>query len=230
MNIRVTKTWLRDPFWLAVIGSVLAHIISFFTIDEVRKAKSRQAPPEVIKVSIQEPRPPKPETPPKPKPKPKESKPKLAGHKSQKPPPDAPPAAPVQGVTKESTVESSNGMAVPLGNTLMAADEGKRLRADEVQGLDSDLSSDAILKRESFLIPEYTPLALDANLEGVFVVDVFVSQDGAVETAELRKPVGYGMDARILSAAQNAKFIPRKNRFGASVAGWAEIRFNLQIP
>jgi outer membrane biosynthesis protein TonB len=134
---------------------------------------------------------------------------------------------PVQGLTKESLSEGGT-MAAPLGNTLMTEDMGKRLKT--VDPLKGDLSQPAKLVVATLNPPPYTDDALDAGLEGSFIVDVFVNLDGSVREAELRKKIGYGMDTRVIAAVKASKFIPRKNRFGVSEEGWTELKFTLVIP
>ena len=80
------------------------------------------------------------------------------------------------------------------------------------------------------MTPIYTDDAIDMGLEGTFIVDVYVDVSGAVQTAELRKKVGYGMDQRLLDAARKARYEPRKDQFGRPLAGWAEIAFRLLLP
>src|SRR5262249_42259643 len=151
------------------------------------KIKIVEKPPEPKK---EPPPPPPPPPPPKPKPKPK-PKPPVA---TERPQPKAPePAKPVQGFSKDALTAGGKGPAVPMGNTLMREDEGKRLK-EPPPPLDADLSADAKLIRDSVVTPQYTDAALDANIEGYVDVDVYVEGSGKVTQAELRKKVGYGMD------------------------------------
>src|SRR5690606_29754701 len=98
------------------------------------------------------------------------------------------------------------------------------------EALTQDLSSPAILIHESIVLPTYTEKALDAHLEASLAVEVYVDSEGHVRDVRLPRKVGYGMDRRILRAARNARFMPKKNREGASEEGWASIKFNLRIP
>jgi TonB family protein len=134
---------------------------------------------------------------------------------------------PVQGLTKDSLSDQGT-MAAPVGNTLMKEDEGKRL--EQVDALRGDMSAPARLIAQTLAAPPYTEEALDAVIEGSFIVDVFVNLDGTVRDVELRKKIGYGMDSRVLAAVSAAKFIPRKNKFGVSEEGWTELKFTLVIP
>jgi TonB family protein len=125
--------------------------------------------------------------------------------------------------------DNPNAMAIPLGNSLSVPDEGIRLTPEQASGLSQDLSSDAKLILDSIVKPAYTPEAVDANLEGRFSVDVFVEADGRVSSAELPRKIGYGMDKKVIEAALQARFKPRTDRLGRSIAGWANITFSLVI-
>lgn len=182
------------------------------------------APVKVEVVSI--PIPPRPEAVER---KPKKLPPKkVASERKSKP--KAPPTEAVQGIPPSAATPEATGMATPLGNTLLTEDEGKRIKAEDVRDLPGDLSADARLILSSVITPKYTEAALESNLEGNFIVDVYVDDQGRVLQSELRKPVGFGMGERLLEAARQAQFVPRKNKFGRSEAGWAEIKFTLIIP
>jgi TonB family protein len=214
-----------------VAMSIVAHFLGLGLIQLTANFKAQpESKPEPVKFEIVEKKS-IPEIPPKPEPpKPKKEKSKIPPSlkKLDKPPPA--PVKPVLGVDPKDLSPDAKGIAVPVGNTLMKEDTGERLKADQVQQYSEDLSADAALITGSFNVPEYTESALDANIEGVFVVDVFVDEKGDVQEAELKRQIGYGMDALVLSAARSAKFRPRKNRLGAAISGWAELKFRLQIP
>ena len=78
--------------------------------------------------------------------------------------------------------------------------------------------------------PSTPTAAIEANLEGLIVVEVQVDETGKVADASLKRKVGYGMDDRILNSVKNARFSPRKDRYGKAEGGWTEIKFNLQLP
>ena len=221
---------------IAASVSLVGHLVSFGVLYRVGSVPrpEKLAPVRVSVVEQKKPEPP-PETPPtiippKPPPKKKEEPKKTP---TQAPKPKEPPkteAVPVQGISPDAMVKDGPGLAAPVGNTLLKEDEGKRLRPDEVGKLDKDCSADARLVRDSVETPRYTDDALDAGLQGVFTVDVFVDATGAVLEAEMRKPIGYGMDARVVEAAKKARFIPRQNKVCTPLAGWAEMKFSLIIP
>jgi protein TonB len=229
--------WTSQQIWLAAAASSLvAHTIGFGAI-VAKQAWDANKPPEPVRVRIvekppepkvEEPIPPKPAEPPKPKPKPKEPPPVASERQKPKEPPKEE-VKPIQGLDKNSLDPTgTSAVAAPIGNTLMTKDTGERVT--DAEALAADMTADAQLIRGSITIPQYTDAALDANFEGYVIVDVFVDEKGDVKEAELRKKVGYGMDERILLAANAAKFVPRKNKIGTAISGWTELKFNLQIP
>lgn len=233
----------RRSGFAAALGSAALHIAVAGGLLIVASVPQKR-PPDSVRVKIQEvakPKPPeppppvadKPPEPPKPPEKPKKKPPekkRASERKPEKKPPDKP-AAPVQGLTANSTSPLGTGLAAPIGNTLNTADEGKRLKAEDVQSLtDEDLTADASLIRASVQTPQYTDQAIDAELEGLFTVEVYVDASGSVTDAQLPKKIGYGMDERVLAAARKARFNPRKDRLGKALAGWTEMKFRLEIP
>lgn len=231
------EKFLRSPLFAGVSVSIVVHFAAMggLTAYSVFGSRTKPEPPKSVKVSIKEtpvaPPPEEPKIPPKPEPKPKKPEPKKLPP-TQKPVPkeDSKPVEAVQGINPDAMVKDGKGLAAPVGNTLLKEDEGKRLKPDDVQQLTTDCTADARLIRESVVTPKYTDAALDANLEGVFIVDVFVDENGNVREAELRKKVGYGMDDRIIEVVKQSRFIPRKNKVCGNIAGWAEIKFSLVIP
>lgn len=197
-------------------------------IKEVQKPKPPEVkPPEPPKVEEKKPEPPKE----KPKPKPKPPEKKTASERKPEKKPPVKPAPPVQGLSASAVSPNGTGIAAPVGNTLMTEDEGKRLKAEDVQPLtNEDLSADAALIRASIATPQYTDAALDAELEGTYTVEVFVDAAGAVTDAQLPKKIGYGMDEKVMAAARKARFTPRKDKLGKSIPGWTEVKFRLEIP
>ncbi len=94
--------------------------------------------------------------------------------------------------------------------------------------LHGDLSQRA--RRMSLIKPEYTEEALQAGLEGQFIADVYVDETGQVGEVALQKKVGYGMDAKLHTAAKSARYEPRKDAMGRPVGGWDRIVFQLVLP
>jgi TonB family protein len=204
-----------------IVLSLVLHSAFFKAATSYEPKMTQVAVPVKIRVAEPEVIPPKPVEPKKKKP------PKVTPNEVRK---DAvPDAPPIQGLTKDS-VSDKGTMSAPVGNTTMLEDTGQRMKPDDVKPLQGDMSEPASLIRTSVQIPPYTEQALDASLEGTWIVDVYLDINGNVTSAELRKKIGYGMDDRVIAAAQVAKFKPRKNRLGTIEAGWAEIKFTLVIP
>jgi len=209
----------------AVLLSFFVHAMvlagfSIFATKRSHRAATEKLTMRVIEPKVEEVIPHKPKE--KPKPQPKD---KVASEKKVDAP--KPEAKPILGLDK-STLEGPGTIAVPIGNTLMKEDDGTRVKdAEKFQG---DMSSEPRLISSTFAVPKYTDEAIDAGLEGAFVVDVFVTENGDVREAELRKKIGYGMDERVLDSTRKAKFTPRKNKFGKALSDWAEIKVRLVIP
>ncbi|WP_176736416.1 energy transducer TonB [Oligoflexus tunisiensis] len=222
---------------LAIWGaSLLLHIIFFSVVQFVPRAERAKTYSKVAVNVVEKPKtveapPPEPEPKPKeaPKPKPK-TPPQPKATPAKKPVDNTPPPQPVMGLSKDSFAEGGKGsFSAPAGNTTMLPDEGKRLSPEEIRKLDRDLSADATLIAGSFIRPEYTAEAEENNLEGSFIIDVYVDAQGKVVEAELRKKIGYGMDERVLHAARNSRFSPRKNPLGQPLAGWTELKIRLDL-
>lgn len=216
----------RSVWLLAALISFFVHIISAVWLSwAINHPVSHSSVPEKVKITVNEIKPAE-VLPPKPKQKEK-PKPQNLAPNTQVTPETPTTETPIQGLTKDS-LSDQGAMAAPIGNTLMKEDEGKR--PEQVDALRGDMSAPARLITNTLMAPPYTDEALDAILEGSFIVDVFVNVDGTVKDAELRKKIGYGMDNRVLEAVRASRFIPRKNRFGVSEEGWTELKFTLVIP
>ena len=227
---------------LAVHFLFLGSVISFSQPQEKTSYQRVKLKVTVAEVK-QEPKvveSPAPPAPPAPPPKPKEIKDaKIAKKKDltqaqvvrkQDIPQQLATETPIQGLSKDSFAPGAGGFAAPAGNTTMAKDEGKRLRPEDVQQLKQDLSAPAKLVLESVMPPEYTLAAIDAGIEGVYKVEVYIDEEGRVTKAELTKRVGFQMDDRLLDSARNTKWLPRKDELGRSIAGWTSFTFTLKLP
>lgn len=56
--------------------------------------------------------------------------------------------------------------------------------------------------------PDYTGEALDAEIEGVVEIDVWIDRNGMVKKARVVKGLGYGLDDRVVEAALRSTFNP----------------------
>lgn len=206
-------------------ASLLIHLLLIRSMPD-SKGTSKKTQYQKVSVLVKEKEPAKvpeakPEAPKKEKPK-DEPKPKVSSTPKDKAPASKAPE-PVLGLSKDSFAPDGS-FAVPAGNTTNVPDEGKRLKPEDIQKLEQDLSADAKLIADSFVKPAYTAAAEDAGLEGAFAVDVYVDEKGNVSDAELPKKVGYGMDGRLLEAARKSRFVPRKDALGRPLAGWTQIK------
>ena len=222
--------------WLAsAVFSLVVHVGGAEFSHQPGKLKPEPLRPVKVKIVEQkpelkiEPAPPPTPPPPKLKPKPKPKAQKVASERKAPPPkPNQPPPKPVQGLTADA-MSPGGKVAMPLGNTLMTADTGERLK-EAPQAFASDLSSEPELIRDSIIKPEYTQAAIEAGLEGSAIVEVLVADTGRVTDAEIKRRIGFGMDERIMESARGARFKPRKNRYGRPETSWTEIKFTLQLP
>ena len=215
--------------------SLILHLLGFGIMDSATRSSGYQSSnPVKIKIvkqtdPAQEPPKPEPVKPPPPKPKPpKPKKPPTERVKPQAQP--AEPPKPIMGLDPSAVSPDGKGISVPVGNTLLIPDDGKRVKPEDVKPFTGDLSSDPKLIRGSIRRAAYTDAAVEAGLQGKYIVDVYVAENGAVTSAELRKKIGYGMDERVLEVARAAKYLPRRNEKGISEAAWTELPFTLQLP
>lgn len=219
------------PIAIAAASSLVLHTFTLNLLSSYAEKSANIAPSTVTvqvrtgtKQDLPNPRPKPIATPPEP------PKKRIAGHRTKDPTrPVNPKAMPIAGLTANSVVrdDNSSGPAVAVGNTMMTEDKGIRKIPEEIEALPSDLSADAKLIRDTIQKPKYTDEALDAELQGKYVVEVFVNPAGIVEDAVLTTKVGFGMDTLLLNAARMARFEPRKDRLGGAISGWTQIVFQL---
>lgn len=63
-------------------------------------------------------------------------------------------------------------------------------------------------KYRTRVVPDYTDEALDLEVEGVVVVDVWVTPSGKVRKTRIVESLGYGLDERVEEAARRSTFNP----------------------
>jgi protein TonB len=230
------KSFIPPPLTLFVVVSATVHVLLLSTLgrDIGPRAEKKTVKVKIVAATPPPPTPtpvatPPPAPTPKPTPPPPTPKPTPKPRTQAKPKDPVPEATPVQGFSKDSlTSNEGSGPSVPVGNTLMVEDQG--IRKDDVKPFAGDLSRDPILKQASVVKPEYTDEAIDAGLQGSFRVDILLDEQGNVQDAQLQKPVGYGMDRRILDSVRNLKYEPRLDKFGKALGGWTVVEFSLQLP
>ena len=217
-----------DPLLYSSFFSAFIHFILFFSlVIYTSPSNSLKKKQDVVSVEILE------KVKPKPIPKKKiikkaKKKPKIKKSTLQKSSKKKKKkVAPIQGLKKSSfSKQGTSGFVAPVGNSIMEEDKG--IRRSEVEDLDVDLSARA--KLLEFLKPAYTQDAVDGELEGRFLIDVFIDKEGRVLEAELRKKIGFGMDNPLLQSALKARYEARKNRSGVFISGWDVIEVLLTIP
>jgi len=223
---------------LAIVISLSTHLFVYNIgsfLDALRKEPERIKVPVTVRVLPKtaklrkgrldgsfkpKPKEKKPKAKPKPKPKPKPKGPTIPTKNPKPAEPDESQESEVDQQVEEIEGASDEAFGVPDG-----VEDGEVGVYEEV-----DLSSDPILIRETFQLPEYTDDALDADFEGTVIVEVFVRKDGSVGDAELAKKVGYGMDRRIVDSVRNARFLPRKDSKGKPLDAWTDLPIRFVIP
>ena len=225
LSRKFLKSLRRNPQLAIISLSILAHAL-LLTMLGARSSEeiAQQAP---VKIRVVEKKPPKP--PPEVKKQPKPRKQPTKKKKSPAPKKNTKKPKPVMGLDPSALSKTPTNFQAPAGNTLMKEDDGTRLRPEQIQQLDADMSADARLIRETLRKPQYSEDAIDAELEGTYVIDVFVTSEGKVQGAELRTKIGYNMDQRVLRSIREAQFIPRKNPVGKPIAGWTSLNINLTL-
>jgi protein TonB len=211
----------------------------------------REAPPPPVEFELREPPPPPPpEVPPEPAPPPPRAlevpRPKPVVVKravAPEPPPEAPPppanqqpaerpleAPPVFGVTMDSTVSGGSGMALPVGNTLMAkpsaAPRGPAAPQAYSTGPAADVFrpvADAYIATQAKVLHAedsaeyYPPDALALGLEGAVTLSVGINERGAVVEVRVLKRAGHKFDEAATSALRKFRFAPARTSDGRAV-------------
>lgn len=234
----------------AIVGSLAVHSagVGVLSLQDHLPTKSKTPIKVAVKVTEKpKPKPPEPPEPkkpepPKPKPEPKKPKPKKPPRpkkpkskkkskkkttlKGSKTPQKA--KRIVQGLNPASVSDKGSGIAVPVGNTMLKADEGIRLRPEEVEALSEDLSQDASITCKN--TPPYTEAAEEEGLEGNYQFDVYVDAKGRATEAEPRRKIGYGMDKVVTKMLlSECRYKPKYNAKGHAVATWATFTIRLTL-
>ena len=183
--------------------------------------------PVVVKrVAVPQPRPP--EAPPPP---------------NQQPPAEAPKEAPpVFGVTMASTVSGESGMAVPVGNTLMAKPSAPRKADQAVQPYAGGTAGDAFrpvpeayIAVRPVVITEisgadiYPADARAMGLEGSVTLSVGINEKGAVVEVRVLKRAGHKFDEAATKAMRQFLFSPAKTSDGRAVPTRFTYNFKFSI-
>lgn len=105
----------------------------------------------------------------------------------------------------------TNGKAV-LKPTKNETSEASNITSQAARNITPPAPHPTQLIPNTFIKPQYTPLALEVGLEGVFQIEVEIDTNGDVLAAKLLRQVGYGMDQKIITAALGAKFTPSSSQ------------------
>ncbi|MDB4981568.1 MAG: Ferric siderophore transport system, periplasmic binding protein TonB, partial [Myxococcales bacterium] len=137
---------------------------------------------------------------------------------------DAPP--PVFGVSMSSTVGGDGpGLAVPVGNTLMAKPH-KAVEApvEKLGGSGDGLPipvPEVFISEPPRLLNEvkanYPPEAQRMGIEGAVEMKLLLDENGDVRKVTITKPAGHGFDELARAAIKKAKFTPARTSDGKAV-------------
>lgn len=117
---------------------------------------------------------------------------------------------PTSGISRNSTVDSEAEMKAKIGNTLMKApdtlpptDEGLPPPVD-----DFEVTAWPSLKND-VRIP-YPSQARSQEIEGVVVMDLYISENGEVKKSDLVSGPGFGLNEAAIKAAKTFLFEPAR--------------------
>jgi protein TonB len=129
---------------------------------------------------------------------------------------DAPVA--IAGISYEST-SAAGGIAVAVGNTLMAAPEraarkpaeAKPYKAERYAPASDLAEAPRVLNRDQVDIRRYYPKeALQRGVEGEVVLRLTIDSDGSIAEASVVRDPGEGLGAAALRAVREFRFAPGK--------------------
>lgn len=222
---RTRAPWVGPAVALALHATIAAAVL---TIDPARfrtetpiemEVEDKPLPPPEIK--------PAPEPPPPPP-----ERPRLAIRRAPTipppqaaPPPEAPPktaeAPPVFGVSMDSVVAGDGpGMAVPVGNTLMAKPGKPAPHAGNGTATDATESHPFTPVAEMYVakMPEvlhevkgdenYPAEAKRMGIEGVVTLKIDIDEKGNIVSVRIVERAGHGFDEAALKAMRQFKFSP----------------------
>ena len=123
-------------------------------------------------------------------------------------------------------VLSPDAPDVDLPDEAVSSDVGEN--AGSASSGPVDKSNEASLIISTLRKVEMTREAIKARLQGSVPVDVRLDDSGRVLEIEILKPVGFGMDDRIVAALKEAKYVPKRDTSGKGVETWITIQFKLE--
>ena len=177
--------------------------------------------------------------PPPPRPRPRRRPRSSGAARPRRPPPGAPPpneeppkageAPPVFGVTMSSVVAGDGpGMAVPVGNTLMAKPRKAATRARRPAGAGRSRPlpapvAEVFIAVTAEVIHEvnsadiYPPEAQRMGIEGHVVCKLYIDENGDVRRVTVLEKAGHGFDELARDALKKFKFSPARTSDGKAV-------------
>jgi TonB family protein len=79
------------------------------------------------------------------------------------------------------------------------------------------------------VLPEYSEEARKARYEGIVILEAVVRKDGVVDTVNLVRTIGFGLDQMAIDAVKKWRFKPAiKNGSPVEVPVRVEVSFNLR--
>jgi periplasmic protein TonB len=236
---------------VAIVASLLLHIVMFRGLREVKVAPRDKGPIEIDYVRPAPPPEPEPVAEPEPPPPRPFLEPKLVKEDVVKPPPvlpasnqstplDDPPvdAKPVFGLTADSVSEAGD-FAMQVGNTLMKAPETRTTDAADVkpyyQPEKAPFVPAKLVEVTSFpsvrkqIKPDYPPKLRAEGVEGTVIVEADINVDGDVVEARLKRATGTAFDEAALQAIRETKYNPaRVGREAVPVRVSVPVQFRLR--
>jgi len=131
-------------------------------------------------------------------------------------------SAPV-GVAESGTVIDLSEEAIDLGDAPIELPE-------EIEYLDSEGALEKMPALIRFVEAKYPDSLIKSGIEGVVLLELLVSETGAVDSAAVVRPLHPALDASALAAAREFKFSPALALSGEAVAVMLqyEYRFSLR--
>jgi protein TonB len=217
----------------ALAISIVVHAVAAVA---VARARARPAPGPSVRLQVAVVETAKPAPPPPPAPRPpapvrvvKRARAPIARPQAPRPealpPPSTEAAKPldeapvaIAGISYEST-SAAGGVAVPVGNTLMAAPErvarkpveAKPYKAERYAPASDLAEAPRVLNRDQVDIRRYYPKeALQRGVEGEVVLRLTIDSDGSIAEAKVVRDPGEGLGAAALRAVREFRFAPGK--------------------
>lgn len=240
------RSWTDWILPVAIVLSFAAHVAVFGGLERLTAGK--KAP---VRVEVDFRTPPPPPPPPKAAPeKPKFLPPKLV--KKAVPPPPLPaanqekpveptsePPKPVFGVTPDSVAPGGEGVAVPVGNTLMKEPDKDFTPPDEVKPYYQPVKAPFVPaklvevteypREKERVVPDYPPELRAQGVEGTVLVEVDIDASGAVVEARLKRPTGLAFDEAALKAIRASAYHPaRRGSEAVAIRVTIPVKFRLR--